>query len=419
MPGPDPKNPASDSLSPVQPAGPTIYKTPGVYVEEVSSFPPAISGVSTSITAFVGASSQGPALSEALASFRDFTTLYGDTSDLHFSDAPSATRNYLAFATQAFFENGGQRLYIARASATDGSDRAPTAEEYAQALARLEDIAEISVVAAPGASIAGATGIDAVLPIHNALIAHADRPGALRFVVLDPPEGCSPTEIETLRSRVDSKSAALYYPWVTVANPLPDASTQPQLLLPPSGAVCGIYSRVDSTRGVFKSPANEAINGITGFERTLNDRDSNQLNPLGINCLRSFPGKGNLVWGARTISSDSEWKYVSVRRYLLYLQRSIDQGTQWAVFEPNNQNLWEEVRMSITRFLANEWQTGALLGSKPEDSFFVRCDQTTMTQDDLDNGRLICLIGVAPVRPAEFVLFRICQQTSEAGTSGG
>jgi phage tail sheath protein FI len=167
-------------------------------------------------------------------------------------------------------------------------------------------------------------------------------------------------------------------------------------------------------RGVFKAPANEVIVGATGFERTLTSADSDLLNSQGINCLRSFTGRGNLVWGARTTSSDREWKYVNIRRYFLYLEHSIDQGTRWVVFEPNGDQLWTTVRQTVSNFLYNEWRSGALLGTKPEQAYFVKCDRTTMTQNDLDNGRLICLIGIAPVRPAEFVIFRITQKTADS-----
>ena len=164
---------------------------------------------------------------------------------------------------------------------------------------------------------------------------------------------------------------------------------------------------------MFKAPANEIVSGLTRFEANINQGRQDVLNPEGINALRFFPGRGNRVWGARTMSSDPEWKYVNLRRYFAYLEHSIDKGTQFAVFEPNGDALWANVRRTIEDFLLNEWQSGALLGDKPEKAYFVRCDRSTMTQNDLDNGRLICLIGVAPLRPAEFVIFRIGQWTAD------
>jgi phage tail sheath protein FI len=183
--------------------------------------------------------------------------------------------------------------------------------------------------------------------------------------------------------------------------------------MPPSGFITGIYARNDTERAVYKAPANEVVRLSIGFEQLLNKGQQEVLNPEGINCMRFFEGRGFRVWGARTTSSDPEWKYVNLRRYFAYLERSIDRGTQWAVFEPNNEILWANVRLTIQDFLYNEWAMGGLLGEKPEKAYFVRCDRSTMTQNDLDNGRLVCLIGVAVSRPAEFVIFRIGQWTAD------
>jgi phage tail sheath protein FI len=178
--------------------------------------------------------------------------------------------------------------------------------------------------------------------------------------------------------------------------------------------MAGIYARSDIERGVHKAPANETVRGVLGFTRNVGKGEQDVLNPEGINCLRFFEGRGYRVWGARTISSDPEWVYVNVRRLFIFLEHSIDRSTQWAVFEPNNEELWLKIRLTIESFLYDVWRTGALLGSKPEDAYFVRCDRSTMSQGDLDNGRLICLIGVAPTKPAEFVIFRIGQWTADA-----
>ena len=187
-----------------------------------------------------------------------------------------------------------------------------------------------------------------------------------------------------------------------------------RLNLPPSGFMAGIYARNDVEHAVFKAPANEIVRLAIDFELRLNKAQQELLNPQGVNCMRYFPGRGFRVWGARTISDDPEWKYVNVRRYFAYLEHTIDRGTQWVVFENNGPQLWDNVRRTVEDFLFNEWKMGALLGDKPEKAYFVRCDRSTMTQNDLDNGRLICLIGVAPVRPAEFVIFRIGQWTADA-----
>jgi len=260
--------------------------------------------------------------------------------------------------------------------------------------------------------------------VRLALISAAEARRAYRIAVLDTPLRVGsamfgPQDAAALRAQHDSSKAALYFPWVVVANPLarPDAADVPrEIALPPSAFVCGIYARSDIERGVFKAPANEVVRGALRFQQDINFAQQEALNPIGVNCLRFFPGRGYRVWGARTISSDPEWKYVNVRRYFNFLERSVDTGTQWAVFEPNGERLWASIRETISSFLENQWRSGAFLGTTPEQAFFVRCDRTTMDQNDIDNGRLICLIGVAVVKPAEFVIFRIGQKTADART---
>jgi hypothetical protein len=279
---------------------------------------------------------------------------------------------------------------------------------YALGLAQFEGIEDISIVAAPGVTWDYANFRDDANGITGLLIAHAERM-RYRIAVLDSAEGQTIADVRNMRAKVDSKYAALYYPWVKVLDPI----TRNEIHLPPSGFVAGIYARNDIERGVIKAPANEVVRLAIGFETLLNKGQQEVLNPEGINCFRFFEGRGMRLWGARTISSDPEWKYVNIRRYFAYLERSIDKGTQWAVFEPNGEQLWANVRRTIEDFLLNEWQGGALLGDKPEKAYFVRCDRSTMTQNDLDNGRLVCLIGVAPLKPAEFVIFRIGQWTAD------
>jgi phage tail sheath protein FI len=273
-----------------------------------------------------------------------------------------------------------------------------------------EDIEDISIVAAPGSTFgyeSAAYGNDS-RTIINLLIQHAQKM-RYRIAVLDSGERQAISQVRALRAQIDSTYAALYYPWVRILDPI----TGKENYMPPSGFVAGIYCRNDIERAVYKAPANEVVNLSIGFEQLLNKSQQDILNPEGINCFRFFEGRGFRLWGARTVSSDPEWKYVNLRRYFAYLERSIDKGTQWAVFEPNGERLWGNVRRTIEDFLLNEWMMGALLGEKPEKSFFVRCDRSTMTQNDLDNGRLVCLIGVAPLRPAEFVIFRIGQWTAD------
>src|SRR5229473_1168734 len=276
-------------------------------------------------------------------------------------------------------------------------------------LRQFEDLEDISIIAAPGSTFGYETqayGVQSQTIVRH-LISHAQLM-RYRIAVIDSGDNQSISQVRAMRAQLDSTYGALYYPWIRVLDPL----SQSEIHVPPSGFVAGIYARNDVNRAVYKAPANEVVNLALGFERFLNKSQQEVLNPEGINCFRFFEGRGMRLWGARTISSDPEWKYVNLRRYFAYLERSIDKGTQRAVFEPNGEQLWANVRRTIEDFLLNEWQTGALLGEKPEKAYFVKCDRSTMSQNDLDNGRLVCLIGVAPLRPAEFVIFRIGQWTA-------
>jgi phage tail sheath protein FI len=286
----------------------------------------------------------------------------------------------------------------------------------ATGLEALGEIDDIAIVAAPDAATLASD--DEVILATDHLISHAEEM-RYRIAVVDGPPESSLNEIRAFRGRFDSKYAACYYPWIVPLDPTERAAQGApprKLVLPPSGFVTGIYARSDIQRGVHQAPANEVVNGLTQFEININKSRQDVLNPEGINALRFFEGRGNRVWGARTMSSDPEWKYVNVRRFFIFLEHSIDKATQWAVFEPNGERLWANIRRTVEDFLLVQWKNGALLGDKPEKAYFVRCDRTTMTQNDLDNGRLICLIGVAPVKPAEFVIFRIGQWTGDAVT---
>jgi hypothetical protein len=207
-----------------------------------------------------------------------------------------------------------------------------------------------------------------------------------------------------------SHYAAFYYPWIRVFDPNSGA----RKFVPPGGHMAGIYARTDIERGVFKAPANEIVRGALELEFEVTDGGQAVLNPRGVNAIRAFPGRGRRIWGARTVSDNTLWKYISVRRLFIFLEASIFRGTQWVVFEPNNERLWGRVKQTITEFLRTQWRLGALFGATEEEAFFVKVDRSTMTDDDINNGRLIVLIGVAPVRPAEFVIFRIAQLTSSA-----
>lgn len=259
----------------------------------------------------------------------------------------------------------------------------------------------VSVIAVPGVTDS---------KVQLALIAHCERL-ASRFAVLDiPREAKKIQDIITHRDIFDSTYAALYHPWLIVFDPLDKKNTA----IPPSGSIMGIYARSDSNRGVHKAPANEVVRSCVGLDVQFNTGEQDLLNPRGVNLIRTFPGMGIRVWGARTASSDGNWKYINVRRLFIFIEESIKANTNWAVFEPNDEVLWMRVQRTIEVFLTNLWRNGSLAGTSPDEAFFVNIGRSTMTQDDIDNGRLICVIGAAPVKPAEFVIFRITQKTGDA-----
>jgi phage tail sheath protein FI len=359
----------ADAAIPIPLARVPEYLAPGVYVEEVSYRAKSIDGVETSTAGFVGAAEMGPVNEPFLVrSTAELEETYGD-------------RCHLVGAGRAFFEQGGRKLFAQRIEGTD---------DAARGLQALERIREISIVAAPG------------LRAVDLLVDHAER--CNRFAVLDPTRGQSIDDAIALRRRIDSGHAAIYYPWVRTA-----AGTD----VPPSGYVAGLYARIDAERGVWHAPAGESLVGAAGLERELTENEVATLAASDVNPVRVLPNRGIVVWGARTTSTDPEWKYVSVRRYVTFLEHSIDRGTQWTVFEPNAEPLWADVRTTIEAFLLGQFRAGGFQGRTPDEAFFVKCDRTTMTQDDIDQGLLVCLVGVAVVRPAEFVIFRIGRWTAD------
>jgi phage tail sheath protein FI len=264
----------------------------------------------------------------------------------------------------------------------------------------LDPFRSVAIVYAPGVDYDTAKKV----------ITHCAR-NRFRFAVVDSLSGEANSSQLDPRGQVDDTTyGAFYYPWIRVSDPRNGART----LIPPGGAVCGIYALTDNTRGVFKAPANEVIAGAIDLEYDVNQANQDELNPKGVNVIRRFPGRGIRVWGARTLSSDPLWKYVPVRRLFIFVEASIYNSTQWVVFEPNNERLWARVKQTVTLFLRTQWREGALLGAKEEEAFSVAVGRDTMTEDDILNGRLIIEVGIAPVRPAEFVIFRIFQKTQEA-----
>lgn len=281
----------------------------------------------------------------------------------------------------------------------------------------LEAVDPITMVCAPDLMAAyqqGHIDLEGVQAVQLAMIAHCEVMGD-RMAILDPPPGLSAQQIREWRvdeAGYDSKYATLYWPWVKVMDP----STGQNIFVPPSGHLAGIWGRNDDTRGVHKAPANEVIRGAVSLELNITKSEHDLLNPEGINCIRSFPGQGIRVWGARTLSSDPSWRYLNVRRLFNYLEESILGGTGWVVFEPNDQALWARIRRTIAAFLVNEWRKGALFGASAQQAFYVKCDDETNPAEQIDAGMVMCEVGVAPVKPAEFVIFQLAQFSGGSAT---
>ncbi len=252
--------------------------------------------------------------------------------------------------------------------------------------------------------------------VQTAMISHCELAGN-RMAVLDAPPGMTVQQIKEWRADVamyDTQFAAMYYPWIKVDNPV-GTNGDREIFVPPSGHVAGVWARTDDTRGVWKAPANDTIRGCLDVERPITKNEQGLLNPIGINCIRPFGTRGIRIWGARTLSSDSDWRYINVRRLFNMIETTILEGTQYAVFEPNDMRLWEGVSRTLSAFLTGLWRQGALFGASPEQSFYVKCDAETNPPDSIDEGKLVVEVGVAPVKPAEFVIFRISQQKQVAG----
>jgi len=392
------------------------YLSPGVYVEEVPSSAAPIAGVGTSTAGFIGQVADDVTMPPQPGRFEtdeDGNLVLDDEGNpipILYPLAAAATPHLitgwerfkntfgnfaegnktLAHAVYGFFNNGGTRCWVTRL--TDATD----ATAVTNALNDFRAIDEIALVAVPGA-------LDAA--IQTAIIDHCENSGD-RFAILDGQRASDFTPAAIQGEVRDSNYAALYFPWIEVFDPVDEADD----FLPPSGHLAGIYARVDSERGVHKAPANVVIRGALRVESRLSKADQDGLNPDGINVIRAF--NGNItVWGARTLGGDAngEWKYINVRRLFLFLRESIDQGTQWVVFEPNTPDLWARITRNITAFLTNVWRAGALFGNTPQQAFYVKCDAETNPPEVRDLGQVVTEIGVAPVRPAEFVIFRISQ----------
>jgi len=274
-------------------------------------------------------------------------------------------------------------------------DEPPGGTLHKSGLRSLAEIDRISIVCAPDHH--------RLPPLAQDLVNHCTKMGD-RFAILHAdPATDTLDNIANIRVPGDTPNAAFYFPWINVFNPQLNRDST----VPPSGHIAGIYASTDREHGVHKAPANVVVAGATDVEPSITDRHQGLLNPRGVNCIRRFPGRGVRVWGARTCSTNTNWKYVNVRRLVIFIQASIKEGTRWVVFEPNDATVWSRVRETVSEFLMTVWRSGALIGRTPEEAFFVRCDRTTMTRGDIAAGRLVCVVGIAPQKPAEFVIFRL------------
>ncbi len=400
------------------------YLTPGIYIEEIPTGPRPIEAVGTSTAAFIGVPPKADArLHEAFAvnNWSQFAKEYG---------AEGNQGTVLAQAVYGFFLNGGARCYVVNIGPEqelvgDGTKR--------KGVELLEEVDEVAIVAAPGLTDAAS---------YDTILSHCEKMKD-RVCILDPPldvpnidllktvgtpaptpkkkktddggTGPTPPPSPPPKGLLPRRSnyGSFYFPWIRISNPF---SPKDLIWVPPSGHVAGIYARTDATRGVHKAPANETVRGALDLSYKVTRDEQGELNKLGVNCIRFFATQGIRVWGARMLADLPEWRYVNVRRLFNQLEESIEEGTSWVVFEPNDMALWKAIRRDVGAFLTLQWRQGALMGATPEEAFFVKCDEETNPPDVIDAGMVVTVIGIAPVKPAEFVIFRIGQGAGGAET---
>jgi Bacteriophage tail sheath protein len=386
---------------------PMNYLTPGVYIEEAPSGARPIQAVGTSTAAFIGQAPDPKApLNKPLAcnNWTDFVKKFAANQN------PKSTP--LSHAVYGFFLNGGSRCWVVAI----GKDDPLSGGQKPAGLDLLEVYDEVAIVAAPGYNDPGA---------FQDLLNHCEKMGD-RVAILDGPEQVEDITRLTQVAMVGEGEAqggfgpprqergfgAFYYPWIKVRDPF---ESKESVNVPPSGHIAGIWASTDTNPGVHKAPANVIVKGAVGLPHILTPQEQGVLNPEGVNVIRQFSSQGIVVWGARTVApGSSEWRYLNVRRLFNMIEESIAESTRWIVFEPNDRSLWKSIRRDVNAFLTRVWRSGALMGRTPEEAFFVKCDEETNPPEDIDAGIVTIVIGIAPVKPAEFVVFRIAQKESGA-----
>lgn len=385
---------------------PTSYKHPGINIKEIPDGSKSIVRAATSVTAFVGKATKGPVgKAKLVKNFDDYKRIYGkiDSED----DA-------MGLSVQAFFRNGGKSAYICRL--VGKSFGAPSVSDFTAFYDNiLRKIRDVSIILLPGECWnKDGTGN----PIISATLTHCEMMKN-RIVIIDPPPDLELNQKITVKRLAlpSSSFSVLYYPWLKITNPFYKAKTNPNsaktLLIAPSSFAAGIWARFDGTRGVWKAPAGieASLVGAASPKYKIGKSENDQNNLLGVNCIRYFSRVGLVVWGARTLATEPEWRYIPVRRTAIMIEQSIYEGTKWVVFEPNDNNLWSALRSNISSFMYGLFCEGALQGTKAADAYFVRCGlNDTMTQEDIDAGQVIVIVGLALLKPTEFVIVRI-QQT--------
>ncbi|MCB8979398.1 MAG: phage tail sheath family protein [Ardenticatenaceae bacterium] len=390
------------------------YSAPGVYIQEVSGGSRPIQAVGTSTAGFVGTAPASKTASVSIAADNLKATVIDNWTQFRdsFFTKPTADNaanhewTNLAHAVYGFFLNGGHRCWVVDMGVAE------TAVQLEAALDVLATIDEIAIVAAPGftdpPNATNNPGYYAVMQNHFAKHDLHDRV----FIVDAPKEVADAQTLSTYQPTAvatEQGFTTMYAPWILVADPQPGQT----VTVPPSGHVAGIWARSDATRGVHKAPANEVVNGALGLTHNISEQTQAALNRNNINAIRYLPDNGYLVWGSRTVATNQEWKYLNVRRLFNMIEKSIAESTRWVVFEPNDEQLWAAIRRDVSAFLTDFWRQGMLMGSTPQEAFFVKCDAENNLFDSIQKGRVIIDVGIAPVHPAEFVIFRISQY--EAG----
>lgn len=432
------------------------YYTPGVYIEEVSSGSKAVTAVPTSIVGFIGETKAGDVnevkMITSWAQYFDVFIGYtqqnqmrrgsvvkDESGSIIKEDVPNAKTTDLDWALYAFFANGGSKCYVTSVGSDSAVVSAPEkikdkddksskvvtsgkASSFNLVAAIIGNdggpgkrtgihsfrvVDEVSILCAPGVTDAS---------VQQEILAYCERLNI--FAILDAPESLNDLRaynlsvdlqgLSELSAKCASKQAALYFPWINVY----DADAKEDKAIAPSGFVAGIYSRVDAQRGVHKAPANEVVRLAKSLTCTLSDTEQETLNQKGVNCIRDFSDMGIRIWGARTTicDTDAEWRYINVRRVFNMVEKSIQNGSKWAVFEPNDAFLWIKLKRNITSFLTRIYNSGALAGANASEAFFVKCDESNNPQENIDAGIVTVEIGIAVVKPAEFIVFKISQK---------